>query len=187
MMKTVNLLVITLFSLHLLGQDPIAPYLKLAAANNPGLKAKFTDFQASIEAIPQARGLTDPMFTFGYFIEPIETRVGSQTATLGLTQSFPWFGTLKAKEQVACQVVEAKFSTFQDAKLSLFREVRTAYSELYYLKKSIQLMEEHFQLLGSFKELARGKLREWQNGICQCSEGRNGGKRIRNTIRLPGR
>lgn len=142
-------------------QYPVDHYLELAAANNPGLKARFNDFMASLEVIPQVRAMADPELTFGYFVQPIETRVGAQKARVMLSQQFPWFGTLKAQENVACQVAEAKLIEFQDAKAELFREVRIAYNELYYLKRSIQLIEANLQVLASFKELA---LINFENG-----------------------
>jgi len=133
----------------------VDPYLALAAANNPGLKARFNDFMASLELIPQAKGLPDPKLTFGLFIQPVETRVGPQRASLALSQSFPWFGTLKSRKNVACQIAEAKLMAFQDEKLKLFTEIRVAYNGLYYLHQAVRLTEENLQVLSSFKEIAR--------------------------------
>lgn len=162
-----NLFVASLFivKLSLAAQTNVNPYLKLAAENNPELQVRFNDFMASLEMIPQARGLDDPKIAFGYFIQPVETRVGAQRANIGLTQTFPWFGTLKAREQAACQVVEAKLAAFQDTKLKLFQEVRVSYNELYYLKKAVQLTEENLQLLHSLRELARVNFESGKTGF----------------------
>ena len=162
-----NLISILLFMITLLsnGQHVVDPYLEMAATHNPELKARFNDFMASLEMIPQARGMADPRITFGYFIQPVETRVGAQRASFGLTQTFPWFGTLKAKENVACQIAEAKLIAFQDAKLHLYREVRIAYNELYYLEQAVELTEENLQVLGSFKELARVNFESGKTGF----------------------
>ena len=162
-----NIIIILLLLIHMASQaqNPVDPYLELAASNNPMLKAKFNDFMASLETIPQARGLTDPKLAFGYFIQPVETRVGAQRASIGITQTFPWFGTLKAKEDVACQVAEAKLISFQEAKLKLYKEVRVAYSELYYLKRAVRLTEENLLVLRSFKELARVNFESGKTGF----------------------
>merc|ERR1711974_383443 len=48
-----------------------------------------------MQKVAQVNNLPDPTFSFGYFISPVETRVGPQRAKVGLTQMFPWFGTLK--------------------------------------------------------------------------------------------
>jgi outer membrane protein TolC len=154
-MRKLTIILICLAHFQAFSQDPVDPYLVLAAANNPGLKASFNDFMASLELIPQAKGLPDPKLAFGFFIQPVETRVGPQRASLALSQSFPWFGTLRSRKNVACQIAEAKLMAFQDEKLKLFTEISVAYNGLYYLHQAIRLTEENLQVLSSFKELAR--------------------------------
>jgi outer membrane protein TolC len=151
--------------LPLISQSEVDRYLELAAVHNPELKAAFNDFMASLEMVPQAKALNDPTITFGYFIQPIETRVGAQRANIGLSQTFPWFGTLKAREAVACQKVEASFAEFQDMKLNLFRQVRVAYNELYFLHQAVKLTQENLQVLNSFKELARVNFESGKTGF----------------------
>jgi outer membrane protein TolC len=55
-------------------------YLTTAANNNPELKASFNEYMAALEKVPQVKSLPDPRFAFGYFIQPVETRVGPQQA-----------------------------------------------------------------------------------------------------------
>ena len=81
-------------------------YLEYAATNNPGLKAKYAEFEASMQRIEQVNTLNNPTFSFGYFISPVETRVGPQRMKFSLSQMFPWFGTLDAKEDIASKLAE---------------------------------------------------------------------------------
>lgn len=164
-MKSLSIILVLVVHFQVWSQNHVDSYLTMAAANNPGLKAKFNDFMASLEIIPQVRGLADPKLAFGYFIQPIETRLGTQRVSLALTQTFPWFGTLKAKENVACQIAEAKLTAFQDAKQSLFRDIRVAYNQLYYLDQAVHLTEDNLQVLGSFKELARVNFESGKTGF----------------------
>ena len=53
-------------------------YLVYAALNSPGLEAAFNRWKAALERIPQARALSDPRFSYRYFIKEVETRVGPQ-------------------------------------------------------------------------------------------------------------
>ncbi len=158
-------MLVCLVHFQALSQNPIDPYLAIAAANNPGLKASFNDFMASLELIPQVKGLPDPHLAFGYFIQPVETRVGAQKASLSISQSFPWFGTLKSKENVACQIADAKLMAFQDAKLKLFTDIRITYNELYYLDQAIRLTEENLLVLASFRELATVNFESGKTGF----------------------
>ncbi len=136
-------------------QQTVEDFLEIAATNNSGLKARFSDYLSAMESIPQAQGLPDPQLAFGVFIQPVETRVGPQRATLAVSQTFPWFGTLKAQGSAAGQYAEVKLQLFEDAKLRLFKDVRQAYDQLYLVERSIALTEENLTLLSSFKELAR--------------------------------
>ena len=54
-----------------------ADYLTYAALNNPGLEAAFQRWQAAVERVPQVEAMPDPRFTYGYYIEEVETRTGS--------------------------------------------------------------------------------------------------------------
>jgi len=91
----------------------------LAAENNLELKAQFKRFEAQLEDITQAKSWQDPNLSFGYFISPIETRVGPQIARFSLTQKLPWFGTYKAKGNIAAFRAEAEFEKFQDQKIEV--------------------------------------------------------------------
>ncbi|HER19754.1 MAG TPA: hypothetical protein ENO14_01765, partial [Chromatiales bacterium] len=59
-------------------------YLRHAARTNAGLEAAFEEWKAAVEQVPQAKALPDPRFTYGYFIDEVETRVGPQEHRLGL-------------------------------------------------------------------------------------------------------
>lgn len=149
----------------LLAASQVEPYLTIAAEHNPGLKARFNDYLAAMERIPQAQALPDPQVTFGVFVQPVETRVGPQRASLAVSQAFPWFGTLKAQGAVVTQMAEAKLKLFEDAKLKLFSEVRVIYDQLYLLERSITLTKENLELLSSFKELARVNFESGKTGF----------------------
>ena len=135
-------------------QELLNQYLETAAENNPALKAIFNEYQASLEVIPQVGALPDPQVTFGYFIQPVETRYGPQEARFSVSQMFPWFGTLNAKENVAIQSAKAEYEAFKEAKSKLFYEVKSAYFDLYVTGQAIQITEDNLEILKSFNRLA---------------------------------
>jgi len=139
-------------------QDELNGYLKIAASNNPGLKAMFNDYMAAMERVPQVGALPDPNFAFGYFIQPVETRVGPQKATFNLAQSFPWFGLLSAREDVATEMAKAKYEDFENEKSNIFFEVKTAYYNYYFIEKAIQITKENIEILEVFKRLSLVKI-----------------------------
>jgi outer membrane protein TolC len=136
-------------------------YFATAAENNPGLQSKYKAFQAALQRVPQVSSLPDPTFSFGYFISPVETRLGPQKAKFSLSQMFPWFGTLKAREDAATLAAEAKFQEFVDARNQLYYEVAAAYYPLYKLSEWKQIERENIEILNSYKEIAT---RNFENG-----------------------
>lgn len=157
-MKNIILIYILLFAKIISAQNTLADYLETAAKNNPELASKFSEYNASLQVISQVKALPDPQISFGYFIMPVETRTGPQQAKISANQFFPWFGTLKAKENAAIQAAKAKYEAFEQSKSTLFLMVRTSYYTLYYIHKSINITEENLIILRSFKKLAAIKV-----------------------------
>jgi len=141
-----------------LGQEELDGYLITAAGNNPGLKVKFNRYMAALEVGPQVSALPDPKFAFAWFIRPVETRVGPQNVKLSLTQMFPWFGTLSARNDVAVQQAKAKYELFEEARSKLYYDVKATYYELYFIKKATGILKENIAILETFNKLALIKI-----------------------------
>ncbi|PCJ23025.1 MAG: transporter [Flavobacteriales bacterium] len=147
-----------LTSTTLNAQNELNTYLEIGAENNPGLKAKFSVYNAALEKVPQVGSLPDPTISFGYFISPVETRVGPQQAKFGISQMFPWFGTLNAKEAVVIERAKAKYEAFEEEKSKLFFDIKSAYFNIYFVKKGIAITRENLAILSTFQQLALIKL-----------------------------
>ena len=154
-MKKIIIIIFTAFGFSTLtNAQSLDDYFKLAAENNPGLQAKYKSFEAAMQKVTQVSSLPDPNLSFGYFVSPVETRVGPQRARFSLTQMFPWFGTLKAQEDAATLMAEATYQEFLDARNKLYYQVSASYYPLYELHKLISIEEENQRILSSYKEIA---------------------------------
>lgn len=134
-------------------------YFQTAAENNPGLQAKYKEFEAALQKVPQLSSLPDPSFSFGYFVSPAETRLGPQHVKFSLTQMFPWFGTLEAQSDAAAWMAEAKYQSFLDARNKLYNKVSSAYYPLYELNKWKQIEKQNIDILQSYKNIANSKFK----------------------------
>ncbi len=132
-------------------------YLEYAALNNPGLRARFKEWKAALLRVPQVKALPDPKFKYGYLIKKVETRVGPQKQRVGISQKFPWFGTLELKGDVASERAKMKREQYEAEKLKLFYRVKKAYYEYYYLGKALLITEENLELMKNFESIARSK------------------------------
>lgn len=159
-MRKILIISILFLAYNVVGQS-INDYYTIAAENNPELKAKYKEFEAAMQKIPQVSSLPDPNLSMGYFISPVETRLGPQNMRFSLTQMFPWFGTLKAQKNAATLMAESKYQAFLNAKNQLYSQVSTAYYPLYELLKLKDIEQENIKILESYKNIANAK---FENG-----------------------
>ncbi|MFW6164323.1 MAG: TolC family protein, partial [Planctomycetota bacterium] len=134
-------------------------YVKHAALHNPGLRAKFEAWQAALERVPQVTALPEPMFSYAYYIEEVETRVGPQRHRVMVKQMFPWFGTLRLRGEVAEAEAEAAYERLEAARLALDFRVKDAWYELYYLARAVDVTRETVELLEYVESVARSLYR----------------------------
>lgn len=129
-------------------------YLKVAAENNPELKAYFNEYLAALEKVPQVGALPDPELSIGFFIKPMERFMGNQQADIQLMQMFPWFGMLKTQKDEASQMARAQYEVFQDTKNRLFYQVKKTWYQLYRLEEEIRITKENLDILQQLERLA---------------------------------
>ena len=134
-------------SIVITAESKLGDYLAYAALHNPDLHAAFERWRAAVDAIPQARAFPDPRFTFSYYIQEVETRVGPQRRSAALTMTFPWLGKLKSRGDAASGAAEAAEQRYEAAKLALFYRVKQAYYEYYYLARAEETADENVRLL----------------------------------------
>lgn len=143
------------------GADPFSTNLTLqaaldyGAANNPRLQATLNLWKAAEENIAVQQALPDPMISYGYYFESVETRVGPQNQRFGITQTFPGFGKLSLKKAMATDQTAAAQARFNREKLRLHVTITQAYAELHFLKRSISITQDRIRLIQDLEQVAR--------------------------------
>ncbi len=156
-MKKLTLVILMLSGFGLSAQT-LNDYFKSAASNNPGLQAKYKDFEIALQKVAQVNTLPDPTLSFGYLLSPMN----GQRAEVSLMQMFPWFGTLKAQGDAATVMADAKYQTFLDARNQLYYQVAASYYPLYELNLLKRVERDNAEILESYKNIANSKFR---NGV----------------------
>lgn len=137
----------------------LSDYIRYAMLNSPELHASFEQWKAVLEQVPQAKALDDPKFTYGYFINEVETRVGPQRHKISVMQVFPWFGEIEARTDAAAAKAKAARQKYETTKLKLLRRVKERFYEYAYLAVAIDIAKENLELLTHFEEVARQSYR----------------------------
>jgi outer membrane protein TolC len=152
-----NLLIIILLltgSILSAQPDSLLYYLETAAKNNPGIRQKFTEYQAALEKVPQVGSLSDPELSIGVFLSPMELLSGKQVSDIRLMQMFPWFGVLRNAKDEMSLMANAKFEVFRDAKLQVYYDVYRTWNELVKVRKDIDISEKNIEILKVIERLA---------------------------------
>jgi len=132
--------------------EELQAYLMEAAENNPTLAARYAEWQAALERIPQAKSLDDPVFTYGQFLQSDVGRVKFM-----LAQKFPWFGTLRARGDKAAAEADAALHRFYAERNRVLAEVKRAYFEYAFLAENLRITESQVELLGYMEEIVQVK------------------------------
>jgi outer membrane protein TolC len=150
----ITIILLYTFSFKGYSQDSLQLYLEAAAKSNPTVLQKFSEYQAALQKVPQVGSLSDPEFSLGVFLSPMELISGNQVAELRLMQMFPWFGTLRAAKDEMSQMANAKYESFRAAKLQVCYEVQSAWYELYKIQQKINISEKNMVILQTIERLS---------------------------------
>ena len=148
-------------------QDSLTFYMQQAAMNNPGVRAKYLEFSAALEKVPQVSALPDPQASLGFFIRPMQLMAGNQVADVRLMQMFPWFGTLKAGKDEASMMAKARYEAFNAAKAELFFKVKSSWYQLMKYDREIDLVRKDLEVLESVERAALVKFQSSGAGLSQ--------------------
>lgn len=131
--------------------------INTALTQNPGLlsaRARWQMFRARI--IPAA-SLDDPLLAIAFNNYPVDKFRADETPMTGkvikLSQKFPFPGKLAAKEDAARQLALWYKGVYEDQRLSLSRQVKDTWYNLYFIDKSIEITRKKAALIKDFIKL----------------------------------
>ncbi|GJL65743.1 MAG: hypothetical protein NPIRA05_07140 [Nitrospirales bacterium] len=131
-----------------------------ALENNPELVAEQARVKAMQERIPQSNALDDPELTVRLWNTPNSLDVTRSDRTIfGLSQQFPYPGTLSEQEHLAEKVVKQAEQSLAGKKREIIETVKMAYYELFYVHQAIEIHHQEAQRLKQFFNAAKAKFR----------------------------
>ena len=148
-----------LFLITLSGKtQTLSELVSLALQENPELQALHYDYEALLQVEEQVGYLPDPELSAGWFLLPVETRLGAQQVRVGATQSFPWKGTLAARRAVALNRAWVSNTSIARRQLKLILDLEQAYYHLTALRADRIELDSSLQILKSWEQLALTKV-----------------------------
>jgi cobalt-zinc-cadmium efflux system outer membrane protein len=130
-----------------------------ALANNPELKASDARWEMYRNKIAQARSFDDPMLNLGIrngvLTEPFNFGKEPMTGkVVGLSQKIPFWGKRDLRGEIAAKTAESYRWSFEERKVELRRMVKEAWYRIYYIDKSIDIVDRNIGILDDFITLA---------------------------------
>lgn len=161
-----SLIILLSLPLGLFAQG-LSQWQKIAAENNLALKAEFEVFQSKMLFAEQAGYLEEPQLNLGYFLKPINTRNGPQVGRIGLRQTFPWFGTLRAQKEAESQAAEAAYQEFLAQRNALFVEVAQVYYKLWTFQEESSIIRRDLRQLKALRSIAQEKFAQGEASLAE--------------------
>lgn len=124
---------------------------------NPGLQSAKLGWDASTEKVLQEKALDDPVMGFTYFGEQVQTRVGEKQAGVSASQKIPFYGKLRLKGEVAESEAKVSGGRYRTLEREVIAKAKSAFYELFWTHKSINIDEENKGLLQRFVKIAEVK------------------------------
>ncbi|RQW82210.1 MAG: TolC family protein [Geobacter sp.] len=133
-----------------------------ALANNPEVKASEARWQAFKNRSAQERSFEDPMLMLkiqnGVIRAPLNFNKEPMTSkVIGITQQLPFWGKRALKGEIAEKEAESYKWLVEERKLELTRLVKETYYQLYYIDRSLIIVDKNIRILDDFITLAETK------------------------------
>ncbi len=132
-----------------------------AVEGNPSLAEMQARYEALAEIPSQLGTLPDPILSLNALNLPTDTfNVGQEAMTqmqVGISQAIPFPGKLALREGASeYEALAASFSV-DEVRLRLIRNVRSSWWQLYFLDRSLEIVDSNQDLLRQFVEVAKTK------------------------------
>ncbi|MBU4342707.1 MAG: TolC family protein [Candidatus Omnitrophica bacterium] len=128
-----------------------------ALNNNPKIQAAYSEWKAAEYKARYVRGLPDPMASYGYFGESVETKVGPQEHKYGVSQTIPFPGKLGLKGKAQAKLASILEEKYEAAKREITKEIKFLYYDIYWVDKAIKITEEEKAIIEGLEKVAQRK------------------------------
>ncbi|MFP4547831.1 MAG: TolC family protein [Fidelibacterota bacterium] len=153
----VTVFLLVAYSLTSASEHQVQNYIEIAVNNNSQLKSIKNQWQAEVERIDVSTKLPDPKFSFGVFVENVETAVGPQEYKIGLFQKLPWFGKLSTARKIQVHQAEIAWVKYQQAIDELTFQIQELLYKIALNREQLSITKETLVLTGQWSEILRAK------------------------------
>lgn len=130
----------------------LAGYLGLAMERSPALEARFAEWRAAVHRIAAARGLPEPVLTFGVMARDLARH------RVRLEQMLPWPTEITAAEDAAAAASRAAEAEVEVMSLALRHQIAQLYWQIWLHDHIHDILGEQQELLRALSEAVRSRV-----------------------------
>ncbi|MFK8009339.1 MAG: TolC family protein [Saprospiraceae bacterium] len=146
-------------------QTELESYISEAAEKNENLKALHQDYLIALSKVDQVNILPNPEINLGVMVPKMQGHTGINRFNLGAMQSFPWFGTLKAKKNLALAQAEVKNKNVPIASLEIIFQLKKSWLQIYELEKKKDFLTINLQLLDRLENVTLSNIEAGRSSV----------------------
>jgi outer membrane protein, heavy metal efflux system len=140
----------------------LSSLIATALAGNPELKASEARWRMFREKVAQAHSFDDPMLTLairnGVLTDPLNFGREPMTGkVIELSQKIPFWGKRDLQGEIAARAAESYHWSLEERRIELARMVKEAWYRIYYIDKSMGIVDGNIRILDDFITLAETK------------------------------
>ena len=127
--------------------------IDLSLSRNSGIQSQYAEWRSNLNAVNTISSLPDPSLGIGYFIEPVETAQGPQSAKISLGQTIPWRSKIRAARETKQYQSIQSYQALKVEKLALIREINKLWVEAAHIHTITALMRAKLALSRDLEEI----------------------------------
>lgn len=142
--------------------DSIEELIAWSLEHHPAVQAAQARWHAAWNRVPQARTLPEPELTYRVIVEQIDTDRSPVGHAVGISQMFPWFGTLEQAANVQAYEARAAGQRYVQQQLNVVSSIKSAWAEYAYLHQAAEVQRQQIDLLAQIESVVRTSVRTGQ-------------------------
>lgn len=154
MLRTLFVFSFSLFTFHLSNAQQLEVLINEALENNPEIEKLEWQYQIVAEKVNEVNSLPDTQFNFGMMAIKPEMEMPMDRFRVSVMQMFPWFGTIRAREDYITSQSDTKQMDITIAKRKLELAVADFYYLLYEIRTKGIVLSQQISLLETYEKLA---------------------------------
>ncbi len=142
--------------------DSLDALIAWAMERHPALQAAEARWHAALNRITPARTLPEPQASYRVAVEQIERDREPLGHTVGITQAFPWFGTLELSGEMRSSEARAAAEAYRRTQWEVSQAIKEAWADYAYLHGAAAILREQIALLDQLENVVRARYRTAQ-------------------------